>query len=310
MASDFDNSPLEEDLFICKNIEENNDNFRVINLENNVGLSRARNIGMKAAKGDIVCFVDADDTISNQYVSTLKSAFASNKEIEVFLINKNLIYDSNYMNNFSNNDIEISFNNKYKSTPNKVFISGLGGCFIVLRKSFLDKYNLFFPENRKYAEDVYWIYLIFSYITKWGEIKKIIYNYSKYDLNSLTNSSGNICDRWIDIWEHIFEANKKMLSENYDTDNSIWISSFLLLSHNPKYFIFNKENRNYKKTESFILMNELLDKIKINRCQFLIERQNSYFIKSILNQIKNRIFDINFVRFFFLNYKKWCFKYE
>lgn len=150
-----DNSPLEEDLFICKNIEENNDNFRVINLENNVGLSRARNIGMKAAKGDIVCFVDADDTISNQYVSTLKSAFASNKEIEVFLINKNLIYDSNYMNNFSNNDIEISFNNKYKSTPNKVFISGLGGCFIVLRKSFLDKYNLFFPENRKYAEDVY-----------------------------------------------------------------------------------------------------------------------------------------------------------
>ena len=53
--------------------EERLDEFdiRVIHLEENGGLSHARNVGIKNAKGKYIVFVDSDDLVSNDYIETL-----------------------------------------------------------------------------------------------------------------------------------------------------------------------------------------------------------------------------------------------
>lgn len=64
-----DGSP-DESGKMCDAIASKDDRIRVIHKENG-GLSSARNAGLDIAKGDYICFVDSDDYIEKDYVSTL-----------------------------------------------------------------------------------------------------------------------------------------------------------------------------------------------------------------------------------------------
>ena len=46
-------------------------NVNIIHLEENHGLSYARNIGIKEAKGKYIVFVDSDDSVSPDYIETI-----------------------------------------------------------------------------------------------------------------------------------------------------------------------------------------------------------------------------------------------
>ena len=55
---------------ICDNYSKKDSRITVIHKENG-GLSDARNVGIKKAKGDYITFIDSDDYIDNNYVETL-----------------------------------------------------------------------------------------------------------------------------------------------------------------------------------------------------------------------------------------------
>ncbi len=70
-------------------VDQNNDNrikfiiekytsLRLIYLKSELGLSKARNIGLKKAKGDIVCFPDDDCTYPSVLLSNVKNFFEKN----------------------------------------------------------------------------------------------------------------------------------------------------------------------------------------------------------------------------------------
>ena len=55
------------------------------------GASNARNIGLDNASGDIVCFVDIDDTISPDYLENIANTFAIYPEASAIIFNYNIV---------------------------------------------------------------------------------------------------------------------------------------------------------------------------------------------------------------------------
>lgn len=55
---------------ICDKYDKNNKNVRVIH-QNNIGLSGARNTGIKYSKGEYLTFIDSDDYIDGKYLEIL-----------------------------------------------------------------------------------------------------------------------------------------------------------------------------------------------------------------------------------------------
>jgi glycosyltransferase involved in cell wall biosynthesis len=66
-----------------KEILENfNEECRIYNLEKNIGLSAARNFGIKKAKGQFVIFLDADDYIQKDLIYIQKTFLCENNSID------------------------------------------------------------------------------------------------------------------------------------------------------------------------------------------------------------------------------------
>ena len=65
-------------LEICTKYAQNNKRIKVINTPNG-GVSRARNLGIDNAKGEYICFLDADDKVRKDWLSK----FASNTNAEL-----------------------------------------------------------------------------------------------------------------------------------------------------------------------------------------------------------------------------------
>lgn len=122
------NDGSEDDTELKLKRYENEKEILVIN-ENNMGVSAARNKGIKKCKTKYITFVDPDDQVDNTYISTLKDGFNHSDNIEMSICNfqsdldgKNLgkykfdsgIFDKNYVMNklFLPNSISGSVCNK------------------------------------------------------------------------------------------------------------------------------------------------------------------------------------------------------
>lgn len=129
----------------------------VINQEN-MGVSAARNRGIKEAKGEYVCFVDADDIISNDYLELLYKAVTTQN---VNIASAYMSRDKNQLDIRENSDVIIlpstEMLKEYLYRGNKYTI-----CACIFKKEVFFQRNLFFPEGYKYSEDVYVLWQWFA----------------------------------------------------------------------------------------------------------------------------------------------------
>lgn len=71
--------------YICDDYASHDSRIRVFHKENG-GVSSARNVGLREAKGDSVCFIDADDCVHPRYIEIMYGAFVA-EEADIVICN-------------------------------------------------------------------------------------------------------------------------------------------------------------------------------------------------------------------------------
>lgn len=66
---------------ICEDLVRGDTRFQLINLDRNVGVGIARDVGMKYAKGEYIYFLDSDDILNERAISRLVEKLEKNTDI-------------------------------------------------------------------------------------------------------------------------------------------------------------------------------------------------------------------------------------
>lgn len=140
-------------------------NYHVIHTENH-GVSVARNIGIKAARGEFVIMVDADDILAPCFLEDMAAMEVDNPDCDIYSSGFSVV-DEERASIFTPNNNEIKLLtseeaiNIYQSRKIKFLLPTL-----MLRKEFLDWNNIIFDEKVRYSEDVQFIWRCLFYNKK------------------------------------------------------------------------------------------------------------------------------------------------
>ena len=203
--------------------------------EHNEGPSYSRNKGLKIATGKYVCFVDADDCVSNEYVNTLIEKVHLNYDI-VFFDYKN----RKKMNFPLERDKQLLFLFKYVLfgfTWNKM-----------IKKEILDNNKIFYNVNQNYCEDQLFLFETMKFCNSIVYCPKKIYVYNDTP-NSLSkkNHSKELLEMVYLQKKSFFQTEKLLNSKEGVNIFSRYCMEMFLRSKMEKDTIIFEDYIKYKK---------------------------------------------------------------
>ena len=197
---------------ICDSWAEKDSRIKVVHKENG-GLSDARNTGMRHATGELLMFVDSDDTIDINAVSKLENYIND----EDFIVAEALIYE-NDGRTIHRDHTNLEENRIYSGKELAAIAISKGewfapACYNFYNRDFLMNNNLFFVVGILHEDNEYQTRLFLA-ANKVKYMHFEFYNYIKRE-GSICNSLGdkNVKDlfqtyeRWIKLNEGISEKN-------------------------------------------------------------------------------------------------------
>lgn len=259
---------------ICDYYASTYDYIKVFHKQNE-GVSKARNVGLSKCTGEYVLFVDSDDYLDKQILSSANKILCKDSIdiLKFSYIKKANIIGKKYNYSIETDKIIEKKNYKeklYKYLFNTYDLSNIWGVFI--RKDIID--GLQFKKEIKYGED----FLFFANLLVKSHnimLSSAAYYYYNVANNSAvrTNDNGKVYKSVIDNIYVCNEINKFVNNEiamnNRISDN---INSSITRLFNIKYSIFKKNIQQLNK-----ITNDFLD----------IECNAKLYIKSLFKEIIN-----------------------
>ena len=176
-------------LALCKHIDD--PRLRIFPAEKNEGVSRTRNRGLEAAQGDYVAFIDADDTVTDDYLQALSdaalaadadwtaSAFAfveeSDPNREVLSVPPAFEEDTALQMPALRDVLPgLVFFNDGKST-----LASVCGC--LYRRRLLEEHHIRFRTGLRYGEDTLFNLEFSSYCASFAYVPRKLYRYHQHE---------------------------------------------------------------------------------------------------------------------------------
>lgn len=204
---------------ICDDYAKKDDRIKVFHKENG-GVSSARNLGILHSKGEFITFVDSDDTITKDFITSFEIESIKKNEYRCMNFKNEL-----YLNDFTKYDfINALFSNKLQ-------FNVCGGIFY---NEFVRKMK--FDVNTNYMEDAIFLtdYIV-NYITNVRVNQNRGYNYVNNE-NSLTKKTEDLVKK-IDGYSYSLDKIEQVVNSNKDIQNK---DMLLINLYNKKISIFEQ----------------------------------------------------------------------
>lgn len=173
-----DNSGL-----ICDDYAKNDERIKIIHTING-GVSKARNIGIKAAGSNWTTFIDADDFISNTFLENLYNETQVNCDVDFVeagctnFVDGKISNIEQYYDYYSGNDMDKLFHVYRGLVFSKLF-----------KTSILKNNNISFPEFVFSGEDQLFTTKYLAHIKSYSLLPETGYYYRRDNLSSITHSN-------------------------------------------------------------------------------------------------------------------------
>lgn len=265
------------------------DKVRII-CQTNKGLSGARNTGIKNACGDYVCFVDSDDIIERNHLSSMYR-IAHDKNLDIVCCRFETTYETNREGTVSNEAIPSfldadQYCKAFIDRTQPIFVCGL-----LLKKDLINKENLLFNEELRFGEDTDYMIRLLYVCKEIGFTNRATYKYLARYGSMMKTISLNLGKRYIheikNTYTNKIKSNiekKNLIEMAYYREMIGFIHAFAMSSNYKEFIIIAKELKSNKMCRTLIYNGDL--KIKIYTLLYRISPRLLFlFTKCIMRKI-------------------------
>ena len=242
--------------------------------QKNSGVSSARNLGLKKSKGDYVTFIDADDYLRKDYLSTWMELIKSKKCDVLFCGHYNVkkkAYDSNYLNE------KISINSHTKRFLYNLHTFVCAGTIVDAEIAKKEK----FDETIKMGEDSEYIIRLLTHSKKayYCRIKNG-YNYVQNNNSATQKEDAKALRQYIYGVNKISETLRKY--SNIDNDCIDFYKAIKIGSLASKLIVHYKDKKTFVKEYKKIMQTANIKRFSIRKASEIEEIPKQQILKLIL----------------------------
>lgn len=231
---------------ICDAYASKDARIKVVHQANG-GVSSARNKGIEMAKGEYVCFVDADDWVEKDMIELLYSA-ADNKKADFVYCD----YIQEKDNDVNYIETARCVENDSRATKMNI-LNGwfVSSCMSIIRRSILTQHNIRFNEYLRYNEDFNFIAKCLPYFDIINKVEKALYHYNENNLSSAIHKQSN--QQGLDEYMSQVE-----IMDYYNERNILEMYIRPMCSRLVRCIYFYNEKDRVKRYDSFISFKDII----------------------------------------------------